>query len=254
MRHRFFTLIEMLVVIAIISILASMLSPSLMKALESARAVACVNNLKQSGLALATYSGDFNGWIPGSQIYLSNPWTTILTDVAPRGNVPQAGNYIGDPLTFYCPSAYVPEKGYRSDDNGWWSSWLYTYGMINLTKWSVWQKVSFAKLTDYRSNDGNDKWTRLGSLPRPGMKCLVGDTIHNDQGERYARKQQIFEWGPGAPYSGWSLHERHLSKVNLWFADGHGGGVDATRLGDKETYDVQYVSLASGGEPFKLFD
>ena len=67
--RRFFTLIEMLVVIAIIAILAAMLSPSLMKALDAARAVACLNNIKQTGLALNTYAGDFNGWIPGSQIY-----------------------------------------------------------------------------------------------------------------------------------------------------------------------------------------
>lgn len=51
----------MLVVIAIIGILASLLMPSLQKAIDSARGVACSNNFKQISLLLNTYSEEFNG-------------------------------------------------------------------------------------------------------------------------------------------------------------------------------------------------
>jgi prepilin-type N-terminal cleavage/methylation domain-containing protein len=62
--RRAFTLIELLVVIAIIAILAALLLPALAAAREKARRTACLNNLKQMGVALESYCSDYGQYFP----------------------------------------------------------------------------------------------------------------------------------------------------------------------------------------------
>ena len=59
-RRRGFTLIELLVVIAIIAVLVALLLPAVQAAREAARRAACLNNLRQVGLALHNYHETVN--------------------------------------------------------------------------------------------------------------------------------------------------------------------------------------------------
>lgn len=63
-RSRGFTLIELLVVIAIIAVLISLLLPAVQAAREAARRSACVNNLKQLGLAIHNYESIHTSFPP----------------------------------------------------------------------------------------------------------------------------------------------------------------------------------------------
>ena len=96
-----FTLVEMLVVVAVISILLGILLPALQSAKEKGRRIQCVGNLRQLGQALVQYADDSNGYFPASTTWGHYAQVNPLIDGL------YWGGYLTSPAIYYCPNRPV---------------------------------------------------------------------------------------------------------------------------------------------------
>ena len=121
-----FTLVELLIVIAIIALLAAILFPIFGAAKAASRRTACISNLRQIGIALGMYRQDYEELPPR----LSTLFSTQISDarllVCP--NDPHQGHYLGNSRmegTLWLPSGvsydYIPQWQ-TAQEFGWWEA------------------------------------------------------------------------------------------------------------------------------------
>jgi prepilin-type N-terminal cleavage/methylation domain-containing protein/prepilin-type processing-associated H-X9-DG protein len=123
-----FTLIELLVVVAIIAILAGLLLPTLGRAKDKGRTIACANNLKQLVLATMMYEEENQvfplGWVPEK---LPAIWYRQLQRYLGRGTNVSGGG------VFVCPSSLQPGERGAVRAGGFWGFLAYAQNKeINL--------------------------------------------------------------------------------------------------------------------------
>ncbi len=99
MKRKGFTLIELLVVIAIIAILAGMLLPAFSKAKDKGNMAVCRSNLKQLGLAMIMYTGDYDDTMPGTAS--QNAYEPMVEDWIFWNLKPRQGNDKSKPPSYY---------------------------------------------------------------------------------------------------------------------------------------------------------
>ncbi len=108
-RHRVrraaFTLIELLIVVAIIALLASILFPSLSRARQNARRMGCAANLRAFGRSLDYYKAD-TGRYP---VYNASGRYAMLTAIGPIAKWVVSGA-LGDPRALYCPVSIADDR------------------------------------------------------------------------------------------------------------------------------------------------
>ncbi len=96
-KTRAFTLIELLIVMAILTLLAGILFTVFAGAKEKARQTHCMNNLKQLGAAILLYKQDYDGgWPPEARALFPH--------------------YVADKQVFVCPDDCTPQRERRRID------------------------------------------------------------------------------------------------------------------------------------------
>ncbi len=240
-----FTLVEMLVVIAVIAILVSLLLPSISRAKQKARSVKCVSNLRQLNLGFVTYANDHADQLPplnsggtfNNPIKPHNPtnwWYRILSDA----------HYLPDVSVkrgiWRCPNVAAEDLDSPFGEE------MEGYGVVeNLDHVPGLDSLIWYAYDRQGSLRGS---YRMSAIRRPAQLWLIGDVgvpkPNVEELEKYPyggyyrtdistfppNALGIWENFPAAKQPGF----RHSLRANVVYADGHVESKDYRALSSNE--------------------
>lgn len=170
-----------------------MLLPALSKAKAKAKQAQCLNNLKQTGLAVLLYVDEKQ-----DRVQIASPLDAKFT----WGALIYSNQNIGSPSVFRCP-AYPPAVH---------TNWFSTYGV-----WS--DPPPTVTAGDFRED------LRVSAIQSPSSYPHLADTT--SRGRMGLGAVQFFTFRTNAQME---VHARHSGAADVWFFDGHTESMSKTRL------------------------
>lgn len=250
-----FTLVELLVVISIISVLLSILLPSLKKARQQAQAVGCMSNIKQLGLAFMLYGGDNSGYAMPSAVQQTKLYwwgKKLSTGIDHKQGFvwPYLRSELGGKSVYECPSQ--PFGSYQlqgapsgEKNNPKWITSTYGYnGYFLCPPQSGWADLL-------------GPWQKIINISSPSTVLVFADTLI-DLGSKGGIQNNfsldppniynptLGTWVPnGSPTTCF----RHSEKTNAIFVDGHFESM--TTQGAKYTSSMAKIgSIGTNNTPY----
>src|SRR4028119_1811563 len=107
MKHRAFTLVELLIVVAILAVLTGVMYPMFARARENARRASCQSNLKQIGLGVMQYVRDYDEMMP---LVRSTGAGTAIGPAPTFGWADALQPYLKSISIYHCPSDVYPTQ------------------------------------------------------------------------------------------------------------------------------------------------
>jgi prepilin-type processing-associated H-X9-DG protein/prepilin-type N-terminal cleavage/methylation domain-containing protein len=206
-----FTLIEILIIVAIITLLAAILLPVFARARENARRASCMSNLKQIGLGVKMYVQDYDERYPYYLRQDNITWQEAISSYT--------SHYSKSTQLYRCPSSwYKPGLGASEFGLGNYGAndWVFViYGTNTLALASVAKPSNTYMIMDAGSyrirykyafdpGDGTGEY-----IPGTGPGTLSNLTVSDTTWTSHPELKGDFTTG------------RHFGGINVLFADGH---------------------------------
>jgi len=240
MRKASFTLIELLVVVAVIAILASLLFPSLGAARQKAKALQCLSNQRQCGMATWMYANDNKGcgigydglWPTAHSMQRYWPDLFMMNGYLPEKAIQRSGtglSILPFPNVFSCPAFYPPPCSYSN------------YGLTvkvgqSCSGWSYGIRGTYGPYPSGFYYQG-EKYV-AGAIPlMHTMKTdapFMGDSLtflgSSLSGAPVQGVKLNFDGASGSFNFNGELYMGHRVTCSVWFPDGHSASMTSRQL------------------------